>query len=259
MLDNDLAQRLVREKPWHQDFEIVPGVRTHGTYDAAVLWHALALPADLGGLSVADIGASNGYFSFEARRRGAQVTAFDFRHKDNSGFGLAQYINGMTDIAHHHVNVLNLRHADYGQFDIVLALGLLYHTADPYLALANCAGLAQDRLLVESYCIDSVLPRNLASEPIMRFLADPVRFPGQAQPNADRSNFWGFTSVCLRRMAEDIGFVVDRLVVAGDRVVLDARRGRGESGQTRLSLAYGAVPRKPVQGAPEDPEAWTIF
>jgi tRNA (mo5U34)-methyltransferase len=69
------------------------------------LFDELQLPEDMSGISLADVGASNGYFSFMARKRGAKVEAFDFRHKDNSGFGLAQYINGMSDIEHHHVNV----------------------------------------------------------------------------------------------------------------------------------------------------------
>src|SRR6185369_13216385 len=160
MPDTALSLRLIEGRPWHHDFEIVPGVRTHGSYNPAGLWNQLRLPDDLSGTSLADIGASNGFFSFEARRRGARVEAFDFRHKDNSGFGLAQYINGLGDIEHHHVNVLKITPA-YGQFDVVLALGLLYHTSDPYLALSNCAALARTRLLVESYCIDNVVSPEL--------------------------------------------------------------------------------------------------
>jgi len=177
MFDKDLALKLIHAKPWHHDFEIIPGVRTKGAYDPTHLWNQLQLPANLAGTSIADIGASNGYFGFQARRRGARVTAFDFRHKDNSGFGLAQYINGMTDIEHHQINVLNITPERFGQFDIVLALGLLYHICDPYHALANCAALSRDRLLIESYCIDALLPKQLASEPIMRFISDPDRFP----------------------------------------------------------------------------------
>jgi hypothetical protein len=35
MSDNELALKLIQGKPWHHDFEIVPGVRTHGSYNPA--------------------------------------------------------------------------------------------------------------------------------------------------------------------------------------------------------------------------------
>jgi tRNA (mo5U34)-methyltransferase len=234
-------------------------VRTHGTYDPAALWRELRLPSDMTGMSLADVGASNGYFSFEARKRGARVVAFDFRHKDNSGFGLAQHINDLSDIEHHHVNVLDIAPDRYGRFDVVLALGLLYHTADPYRALANTAALSRERLLIESYCIDALVPAPLAAEPVMRFLSDPGRFPGQGQPGTDPSNFWGFTAVCLERMAEDVGFVVDRRHVRGTRVLIDARRAAPDPAPARLGLAYGVLPRVVAGGDPDDPNAWTIY
>jgi len=243
-------------------------VRTHGAYDPSGLWNELQLPLDMSGVSLADVGASNGYFSFEASKRGARVVAFDFRHKDNSGFGLAQYINGLSEIEHHHINVLDMTADQFGQFDIVLALGLFYHVSDPYMALANCAALSRSRLLIESYCIDRQLPRRLTSEPVMRFLPDPERFPMQGQPNADRSNFWGFTSKCLQYIVEDIGFVVqrsnvreDRVFIDAERVVLkkDATRFVFDNTETRLGIAYGSIEPVPVDGNPDDPKAWTIF
>jgi tRNA (mo5U34)-methyltransferase len=259
MLDKDAALKLIQGKPWHHDFEIIPGVRTNGAYNPASLWEELRLPNDLNGISVGDIGASNGYFSFEARKRGARVVAFDFRHKDNSGFGLAQYINGMSDIEHHQVNVLDLTQEEYGQFDVVLALGLLYHVSDPYLALANCAALSRKHLLIESYCIDATLPRELTHEPIMRFISDPTRFPMRGFINNDPSNFWGFTSVCLRRMVEDIGFSVRRTNTKGDRVFIDSERAVFDNKRTRLDIAYGRITAIPVDKNLDDPEAWKIF
>jgi tRNA (mo5U34)-methyltransferase len=268
MLDKELALKLIQGKSWHHDFEIIPGVRTHGAYDPVGLWKQLQLPPDMSGLSLADVGASNGYFSFEARKRGARVVAFDFRHKDNSGFGLAQYVNGLSEIQHHQINVLDITPGQFGQFDIVLALGLLYHVSDPYMALANCAALSRNRLLIESYCIDRQLPERLTSEPIMRFFPDSERFPMQGQPNADRSNFWGFTATCLRRMVEDIGFVVQNSNVREDRVFIDAKRGaleidatrvESKDTKTRLNIAYGSLPPVPLNGNPDDPKAWTIF
>jgi tRNA (mo5U34)-methyltransferase len=79
------------------------------------------------------------------------VVAFDYRHKDHSGFGLAQYINGFHDIEHHHLNVLDITKERFGQFDVVLALGLFYHTPNPYRALLNCAGLSRERLYTDVY------------------------------------------------------------------------------------------------------------
>jgi tRNA (mo5U34)-methyltransferase len=258
MVDTAVAQRLVQEKPWHHDFEIVPGVRTRGAYNPLPMWNELQLPEDLHGTSLADVGASNGYFSFEARRRGARVAAFDYRHKDNSGFGLAQHINGLDDIEHHQVNVLDIRPERYGQYDIVLALGLFYHTSDPYMALANCAALSRKRLLVESYCIDHSLPESLRNEPVMRFIPDAERFPSLGL-NQDRSNFWGFTSVCLRRMVEDVGFAVQRSDIRGDRVLLDAELTATDRDATRLWLAYGVRKAVPAGSARDEPGAWTIF
>lgn len=259
MLDKDIALKLIAGKPWHHNFEIIPGVRTNGSYDPYGIYQELQLPADLTGLSLADIGASNGYFSFEARKRGARVVAFDFRHKDNSGFGLAQYINGMSDIEHHQVNVLELSAEKYGQFDIALCLGLLYHTSDPYMALARCAGLSKKRLLIESYCIDQVIPKALVKEPVMRFIPDPSRFPQFGNVNNDSSNFWGFTSVCLQRMTEDLGFQVKRTDSRGNRVFIDAERVVFDPQGTRLNLAYGLLDQKPAGPDLNDPDRWTIF
>jgi tRNA (mo5U34)-methyltransferase len=259
MLDKDTAASLIEGKPWHHSFEIVPGVRTKGNYDPAALFRSLGLPDDMTGLTLADVGASNGYFSFEARRRGARVVAFDFRHKDNSGFGLAQHINGMTDIEHHQVNVVDLDASRHGKFDIVLALGLLYHVADPYRVLANCAGMAVRSLYLESYCIDAMVEPGLREQPLMRFISDPLRFPDLGDVGGDRSNFWGFTALCLRRMTEDVGFEVERLAVHNDRVFLHATRERPGGVAPRQWLAYGLQPVTPAGADRNDPASWFVF
>ena len=259
MLNKEIALKLIQDKPWHHDFEIIPGIRTKGSYSPENLWNRLQLPTNLEGMSLADIGASNGYFSFEAHKRGARVVAFDYRHKDNSGFGLAQYINGMNDIKHHQINVLDITKEKYGEFDIVLALGLFYHISDPYLALANCASLSRKQLLIESYCIDKLVSEEYASKPIMKFIPDPAQFPDKDQPNNDRSNFWGFTSTCLKYMVEDLGFKVMRIEVNQDRVFIDAQREVSNNNGNRLNIAYGCQQTILHKENIDDPQAWTIF
>jgi tRNA (mo5U34)-methyltransferase len=263
-MDMETARALVQGRPWHHDFEIVPGVRTHGTYNPGELWEMLDVPQDLSGRAFADVGASNGYFSFEARQRGARVVAFDFRHRDNSGFGLAQHINGLSDIEHHQINVLELSSERFGQFDIVLALGLLYHVADPFRAIANLADITRQTLFVESYCIDEILPPELRRQPIMRFISDPGRFASyahneHAHASADASNFWGFTSECLKRMLQDVGFDTTIVMQSGDRVLLSCQKLEGSPASDRLGIAYGTVASVATGANPDDHDAWVVF
>jgi hypothetical protein len=154
---------------------------------------------------------------------------------------------------------LDITANQYGQFDIVLALGLLYHVADPYRALVNCAALSRDRLLIESYCIDASLPPALTAEPVMRFISDPQRFPQEGRPNMDRSNFWGFTAVCLHRLVEDVGFAVRRTIVRKHRVLIEAGRVLFDDSATRRHIAYDVMSPIRVSRNPGDPSGWHLF
>jgi tRNA (mo5U34)-methyltransferase len=248
--DIETIERLVASVKWHHDWEILPGLRTRGSYDPAFMLAALGLPDDMTGMTVADVGASNGFFSFALRARGAKVTAFDYRHEDNSGFGLARRILGIDDIVHHHGNVSGLDPSRHGVFDVVLALGLLYHTADPFTALSRVAGLSKSRLFVESYCDPSLTGQEA------RFIPDCGRFTDSGTAHGDRSNFWCFSPSCLRAMVEDVGFSILREDTGGDRTLLEAVR---TGNNAREGLAFGVMARDPVGADPMDPASWRIF
>ena len=256
MLDTDTARELVEGTQWYHDWEIVPGVRTNGAYDPRYLWEELHLPDDMSGLSLADIGASSGYFAFESSKRGAGVTAFDSRHKDNSGFGLAQHVNGMKHIVHYQANVLDLNPDIHGKYDIVLALGLIYHVPDFYRALVNCASLSKQLLFVESHCMDHTLPDGMKDRPIVFFITNPEKCP-EFSLGDERGIFFGFTSACLQYMIEDIGFAVRRKVIAKERVLFDCERTHAPL--VRLDVAYDMPDRVGVGAEPNDPNSWHIF
>jgi tRNA (mo5U34)-methyltransferase len=57
-------------RTWFHTIDLGNGVRTPGHKDTAAEWEHLHLP-DLAGRSVLDVGAYDGFFSFEAERRGA--------------------------------------------------------------------------------------------------------------------------------------------------------------------------------------------
>jgi 2-polyprenyl-3-methyl-5-hydroxy-6-metoxy-1,4-benzoquinol methylase len=67
-------------KGWWHSFELPGGRRIDGAVDLAALKLRLAqfpIPADLRGKRVLDIGAWDGWYSFEMERRGAEVMAID--------------------------------------------------------------------------------------------------------------------------------------------------------------------------------------
>src|SRR5262245_28109523 len=76
---NDFSAELAR-KGWFHSFELPDGAIIPGCMSLEwqrQRWARFPIPADLEGRRVLDIGAWDGWFSFEAERRGAQVTSVD--------------------------------------------------------------------------------------------------------------------------------------------------------------------------------------
>src|SRR4051812_31224950 len=68
----------VNEIRWWHTIDLGQGVVTPGATDTRARIHQTGLPANLAGWSVLDIGAWDGFFSFECERRGAdRVVALD--------------------------------------------------------------------------------------------------------------------------------------------------------------------------------------
>lgn len=228
----------IRANKWHHNFEILPGIWTNGAYSPQDLFDMLELPVDMKGLRVADVGASNGFYSFMMHERGAEVTAFDLRHERVSGFALAKKAKGY-EIPHHQINLLEMNPEEFGKFDIVLFLGVIYHLPDPLKGLRNVIALSKNRLLIESNCNDEQLGIQ-ADLPIVTYMPDPRRRPDLNKIN-DPSNFWYFSSTALRLIVEDYGCVVRRVIRNGGRVLLDADYRGDAWAAERTAFAYGLV------------------
>jgi len=75
----DFSQEL-SEKGWYHSYELPDGSVIQGYNRLEVLrerYNRLPIPQELAGRRVLDIGAWDGWFSFEAERHGADVTAID--------------------------------------------------------------------------------------------------------------------------------------------------------------------------------------
>lgn len=122
---------------WWHEIELAPGIVTPGDDSNRMklpILDQLGLPADIRGHRTLDIGCSDGFFSFELERRGADVVAMDFVPETYTGFATARQILG-SDVSYRMDNVYNLTPGEYGFFDIVLFLGVLYHLRKPLAAL----------------------------------------------------------------------------------------------------------------------------
>jgi tRNA (mo5U34)-methyltransferase len=143
---------------WFHTIDLGSGVVTPGMGGNLVALRRLGLPPRLDGLSVLDIGAWDGFFAFEAERRGAsRVLATDSVRWNRAGdwgskegFALARRALG-SRVEDKTIDVLDLSPDTVGVFDLVLFLGVLYHMRHPLLALERVASVTGRQLIVETH------------------------------------------------------------------------------------------------------------
>ena len=136
----DTIERRVRELGrWFHNLNL-RGVQTApdhflGDYPATK-WRAFAdaIPADLSGRTVLDVGCNAGYYSIEMKRRGAdRVVGIDF---DETYLAQARFAAEVlaADIEFRQLSVYDVAKLRE-QFDVVLFMGVFYHLRHPLLAL----------------------------------------------------------------------------------------------------------------------------
>jgi len=196
----DALRAEVDEIVWWHTIDLGRGIVTPGRDETPARWPLLGLPDSLAGLSVLDIGAWDGFYSFEAERRGAQrVVAADeyaWRHLGTGrrGFDCAHRALD-SKVEAREVDVLDLSPDTVGgTFDLVLFLGVLYHLRDPISALERVAGVTGDRLVLETH-VDLLGVR----EPAAAF------YPG-TELYGDATNWWGPNLPALLGVLRVAGF-----------------------------------------------------
>ena len=151
---------LISKAPyWHHRIEVAPGIFTPGMQDTQALLSQISFPESLSGKRVLDIGARDGFFSFEAERRGAiEVVALDNVPPHLTGFNVAREILN-SNVKWITGNVYDIKPSEFGYFDLVLFLGVIYHLRHPLLALDRIYEIVNNsgELIVESHVIDGGL------------------------------------------------------------------------------------------------------
>ena len=215
----DIRCRVEALAPWFHNMDL-GGVRTapdHFLYDHPnEKWRrfAHAVPSDLTGRSVLDIGCNAGFYSLEMKRRGAaRVLGIDSDDRYLDQARLAAEVTAQ-DVEFRKLSVYDL--ALLGErFDLVIFMGVLYHLRHPLLALDLIhEHVADDLLLYQSMQRGSADVAEVAADYDF-FDQDHFDTPGypklhfiEHQYSGDWTNWWAPNAACSAAMLRSAGFEV---------------------------------------------------
>ena len=222
-------REIVASRTWFHTIDLGDGVVTPGQKDTPTEVAHLHLP-DLTGRTVLDIGAYDGFYSFEAERRGAKrVVAADhwaWNWPGSDARGNFDLAHGALDsrVETQEIAVEDISSEALGStFDVVLFLGVLYHAADPIGYLKNVRSVTAEVAVIETVV-------DLLDVPI-----PAVAYYQGATMNDDASNHFGPNRLAVEGMLRDVGF---SRVVAFDPWTFSKdwgiRTGSGDSLTDRL-------------------------
>lgn len=230
-----LAERVKVIPYWYHRIELPGGIVTPGW--APICAEKYAIPDDLNGKRVLDIGAWDGYWTWEALKRGArEVVAIDdfsdtlgadVPRKGWESFDLCREAFGFTEpavatedtrevvgwrneagqrVQRVEKSVYTLDPAQGGKFDIVFFFGTIYHLKHPMLALEKISAVCDGEIYIESAICDDYSPYRGGmkkgypnNDMVNEF------YPGAEYGN-NPGNWWVPTLQCLGKMVESCGF-----------------------------------------------------
>jgi len=162
-------------------------------------------------LRIADIGAADGALSFYLESLGHQCDIYDHAPTNMNGLEGARTLKrllnskvGIFDID------IDSRFKLDRSYDVLIALGILYHLKNPYYLLETLANKC--RYLLLSTRIARYLSAggpDVSAVPIAYLLSD-------MEANDDPTNYWIFTEAGLRRLIDRAGWNIAGFRSVGD-------------------------------------------
>jgi tRNA (mo5U34)-methyltransferase len=228
------------------DLDGVPTAPNHFLNDYPnVKWRRFehAIPTDLSGRTVLDIGCNAGFYSIEMKRRGAdRVVGIDFDDRYLEQARFAAEVKGVQ-IEFRKLSVYDV--AELGEtFDVVLFMGVLYHLRHPLLAL----DLIHDHVAGDLMIYQSMQRGSAEDYPIRAdydfFEQDHFNDPAYPKLHfveheyaGDWTNWWAPNAACSAAMLRSAGF---QILEHPEEEVFICRRGERPK-------PWGAVyPAKPA-------------
>jgi tRNA (mo5U34)-methyltransferase len=217
----EIEQRVRSLGQWFHNIDL-HGVKTApehflGDYPN-IKWQrfAHAVPEDLTGKSVLDVGCNAGFYSIEMKRRGAaRVVAIDSDDVYLNQGRFAAEVSGYPDIEFRNMSVYDV--GKLGErFDLVIFMGVLYHLRHPLLALDTLyESVVDDMLIFQSMQRGSadVVPvdENYQFWDTSIFEQDgyPLMYFVERRYANDPTNWWIPNRACVEAMLRSAGFSIE--------------------------------------------------
>lgn len=219
MTTEQIRRRIAELGDWFHNLDLA-GVKTApdhflGDYPA-VKWErfSAAIPEDMQGKSVLDVGCNAGFYSIQMKQRGAdRVVAIDTDDKYLDQARFASKVSGV-EIEFRKLSVYRVGELQE-KFDVVLFMGVLYHLRHPLLALDLLHEYVVNDLLVaqsmlrgskETFEVPSDFhfweKETFENEKFPRLYFIENRFAN------DPTNWWIPNRACFEAMLRSAGFAI---------------------------------------------------
>jgi SAM-dependent methyltransferase len=155
------AELVQKHGPWTaHDYKLCDGVYTIGSNNEwTKLQRILQVVSDLAGrpidqLRILDLACLEGGYAIEFARHGAQVVGVEGRAANLEKAQFGKETLGLENLTFVQDDVRNLSREKYGEFDVVLCLGILYHLNAPDVLefIDQIAQVCRNLAIFDTYC-----------------------------------------------------------------------------------------------------------
>jgi tRNA (mo5U34)-methyltransferase len=250
MTRQEILSELKRLEPWFHRIDLGGGLftKTESVMGEPVdhpygPWQTIQklLPADLSGITLLDVGCNAGFYALEAKRRGAKrVLGVDGQRQHVRQGLFVRKVLGL-EVEFRRLNVYELSPRVVGQFDITLALGLLYHLKHPILALENLYRVTKELLVIETAIMPvGETPKSFAySFGAMKAILHPLAYVENPPESKEQVFNWFLPGIeALMALLRNAGFAeVELIEEKDDRAVVVCRKAK-EDGVVDAALKH---------------------
>lgn len=212
-MDKETILNQIKAFPfWYHKIDLGNGIITPGW--APLNSSFYRIPENLSGKRVLDVGSWDGYWAFEALKRGAkEVVAVDnfsdylgklqsSDRKEWETFDFCKKIFGYNDEQCKRYNMDVMDIDKLGEFDVVFFFGTFYHLKHPFYVLEKLSKICKEELYIETAICDDLCiysKTGYGDKPVMEF------YPGNEYGN-NNSNWFVPTLACVGKMVHACNF-----------------------------------------------------